>query len=171
MPGALQAGQQMMSVGSGLLGQTAPTTATNPYATGILDDLQRRQQSLIDKSLLGIQGNAVGYGGLGGSRQGIAQANAISQGADNFTGQAANFMGGLYNQDQNRLRQDWTLGSGLMSQGLNTQWSPIQSATQTYSPFSGMGTTTQTQSSGGGWQGAVGGALSGASLGRQMGWW
>jgi hypothetical protein len=113
----------------------------------------------------------VAYGGLGGSRQGVSEGVAAGKAADYLQGNVANLYGNAYNQDQNRLRQDWTIGSGLLNQGLNTQWSPIQQASQTYSPFSGMGTTTNTTQSGGGWQGAVGGALSGASLGRSLGWW
>jgi hypothetical protein len=171
LPWTRSAGADMVSLGMGLLKQKEPTTATNPYATGILSDMQRRNGELIDQRLQGIAGNSVGVGGLGGSRQGIAQANAISQGADNFAGQGLNFMGGLYNADQNRLRQDWTLGAGMVGQGFDTQFKPLQNAAQIYSPFNGFGTTTNNQNTGGGWQGGVGGALAGASMGRQMGWW
>lgn len=171
LPQAQTAGNQMLSVGSGLLGQTAPTTATNPYATGILDDMQRRYGELIDARLQGIRGNAMSVGGLGGSRQAIAEANAISQGADDFAGQGFNFMGGLYNGDQNRLLQQQTLGAGLMGQGLDTQFSPLKNAVSVYSPFAGNGTTTQNAQSGGGWQGALGGALGAAQFSKNMGWW
>jgi hypothetical protein len=171
MPSAYGAGSEMMAKGSGLLGQTAPNTATNPFATGILNDMQRRHGEVIDQRLQGISGNAVSVGGLGGSRQGVAQGQAISQGADNFAGQGFNFMGGLYNADQNRLRQDWTIGSGLMNQGLNTQFQPLQNASQIYSPYSGFGTTTNNQNNGGGWMGAAGGALGAAQMGKNLGWW
>lgn len=201
MPGAVQQGQQMTQAGQGLLsapvagngmGQiqlNSPDTATNPYATGILDDLQRRQNEVIAQNLAGVQGNFVGAGGLGGSRQGIAQAQAISQGADNFTGQAANFMGGLYNQDQNRALQQYGMdqgfygqqrgqdlaqvgiGAGLVQQGQQAPWLPIQNAADVYGQFSPFGNRTTSQESGGGWQGALGGALAGASMGRQFGWW
>jgi hypothetical protein len=171
LPQAQTAGNQMLSVGSGLLGQTAPTTATNPYSTGIMDDMQRRYGELIDQRLQGIRGNAVGVGGLGGSRQAIAESQAISQGADNFAGQGFNFMGGLYNQDQNRLLQQQTLGAGLMGQGLDTQFAPLKNTAGVYSPLAQNGTATQTAQQGGGWQGALGGAMSAAALGKQMGWW
>jgi hypothetical protein len=171
LPQAQTAGNQMLSVGSGLLGQTAPTTATNPYSTGIMDDMQRRYGELIDQRLQGIRGNAIGVGGLGGSRQAIAESQAISQGADNFAGQGFNFMGGLYNQDQNRLLQQQTLGAGLMGQGLDTQFAPLKNTAGVYSPFAQNGTATQTAQQGGGWQGALGGAMSAAALGKQMGWW
>jgi hypothetical protein len=171
MPAAYQAGGQMISKGSGLLGQTAPDTATNPYATGILSDMQRRYGDLIGQQLNNVKGNSVAVGGLGGSRQGVAEAQAITQGADNFAGQGFNFMGGLYNQDQNRLRQDWTLGAGLMGQGLDTQFRPLQNAANIYAPFNGFGSTTNSTQQGGGWQGALGGALGAAQFGQNMGWW
>jgi hypothetical protein len=63
------------------------------------------------------------------------------------------------------------LGGSLVQQGLNTQWLPIQNATNAYAPFSGMGSTTNSTQSGGGWQGAVGGGLGVLGLGSQMGWW
>lgn len=171
LPAAYQSGNQMISKGSGLLAQTAPDTATNPYATGILNDMQRRNGEFVDQRLQGIAGNSVGVGGLGGSRQGVAQAQAISQGADNFAGQGFNFMGGLYNADQNRLRQDWTLGAGLMGQGLDTQFKPLQNTANIYQPFTGFGSTTNSTQQGGGWQGALGGALGAAQFGQNMGWW
>jgi hypothetical protein len=171
LPQAIAAGGQMMGKGSDLLGQTAPTTATNPYLASIADDMQRRTMEMLGQNNTAIQGNAVGMGGLGGSRQGVAQGIAAGQATDNLQGNLAALYGSAYNQDQNRLRQDWTIGSGLMNQGLQTPWQPIQNTSNTYAPFTGYGTTTNSQESGGGWQGALGGALTGASLGRQMGWW
>ena len=63
------------------------------------------------------------------------------------------------------------LGASLWNMGLNAPWQPIQNATGTFAPFTGNGTTTTNINAGGGWQGAVGGALAGASLGKQMNWW
>jgi hypothetical protein len=171
MPAAMQAGGQMLGMGSGLLGQTAPTTATNPYLSSIADDMQRRTQEMLGKNNQQIAGNAIGVGGLGGSRQGVAQGIAAGQAADNLQGNLASLYGGAYNQDQNRLRQDWTLGAGLMNQGLQTPWQPIQNTSQTYAPFTGFGTTTNSQESGGGWMGGLGGALGAAQFGKNMGWW
>jgi hypothetical protein len=165
------AGGQLMSKGSGLLGQTAPTTATNPYLSGVADDMQRRTAELLGQNNLAIQGNFVGTGGLGGSRQGVAQGIAAGKAADYLQGNLAGLYGNAYNQDQSRLRQDWTIGSGLMNQGLNAPFIPAQNAANIYAPFAGMGTTTNNTQTGGGWQGAAGGALAGASFGRSMGWW
>jgi hypothetical protein len=167
----MQAGQQMMSVGSGLLGQTAPTTATNPYLSSITDDMQRRTQDLLSQNNNAIRGNAVAYGGLGGSRQGVSEGLAASKAADSLQGNIANLYGQAYQGDQNRLLQQQTLGAGLLSQGLNTQYQPLKNTADLYSPFSGFGTTSQNQSSGGGWGGALGGALGAAQFGKNMGWW
>lgn len=201
-PAAAQAGQSMMNVGTGLLNQPVagngvgqiqlanPTTASNPYATGILDDLQRRSNQMIGQNLQGIRGNHVMGGSLGGSRQGIAESQAITHGTDNFTGQAANLMGGLYNADMNRSLQKYGMdqgfysqqrgqdlgqvsaGAGLLSTGLDAGWQPLKNAASIYSGFSPFGTkTTTSDDGGGGWQGILGGALSGAALGGKLGWW
>lgn len=170
LPQAQAAGQQMMSVGSGLLGQTAPTTAQNPYLTGIADDMQRRTQELLGQNNLAIQGDFVGAGGLGGSRQGIAQAGAAGKAADSLQGQIAGLYGGAYQGDMNRLLQGQTLGAGLLSQGLSTGWSPIKDAASVYQPFTGMGSTTENVNQGSGWQGALGGALGAAQLAKNFGW-
>lgn len=171
MPAAQAAGDQLLAKGQGLLGRTAPETAQNPYLKSIADDMQRRTMDLLTQNNLAIQGNAVGVGGLGGSRQGVAQGVGASRAADSLQGQVAGLYGNAYETDQNRLRQDWTLGSGMVNQGLNAPFQPLQNTADIFAPFSGFGTTTNNQSSGGGWQGGVGGALAGASMGRQMGWW
>jgi hypothetical protein len=101
----------------------------------------------------------------------VAQGVAAGRAADSLQGQVANLYGGAYETDQNRLRQDWTLGSGMLNQGLNMPFQPLQNTANIYQPFTGYGTTTNNAQSGGGWQSAVGGALAGASMGRQMGWW
>jgi hypothetical protein len=116
----------MMTVGSGLLGQTAPTTATNPYLSGVANDMQRRTSEMLGQNNLQIQGNFVGTGGLGGSRQGVAQGVAAGKAADSLQGQVANLYGTAYAGDQNRLLQQQTLGAGLLSQGLDTQFQPLK---------------------------------------------
>jgi hypothetical protein len=170
LPQAQAAGQQMMSVGSGLLGQTAPTTAQNPYLKSVMDDIQRRSQEMLGANNAAIQGNFVGSGGLGGSRQGIAQGTAAAKAADYMAGQGANLYANAYNGDMNRLLQGQTLGAGLLSQGLSTGWAPIQSAASVYQPFTGMGSTTENVNQGAGWQGALGGALGAAQLAKNFGW-
>lgn len=169
MPSAYAAGGQMLSKGSELLGKSVPTV--NPHMVGVADDMSRRTQELLGQNNLAIQGNSVASGGLGGSRQGIAQGTAASKAADYLQGNLANLNFSQFNADQNRLLQQQTLGAGLMSQGLNTQFQPLQNAAQTYSPFTGFGQTTNSSTQGGGWQGALGGALGAAQFGSNAGWW
>lgn len=200
-PQAQAAGQQMMMAGQGLLsapiagngvGQITlqnPTTAQNPYLSSLADDMQRRTQELLAQNNLDIQGQFAGGPGLGGSRQGIAQGVAAGKAADYLSGNLASLYGNAWNSDANRALQKYGqdqgfytsqrgqdltgagIGGGLLSDGLNAQWSPMLNASRTFSPFTGFGNTTNSSESGGGWQGALGGALSGAAMGRQMGWW
>ena len=46
----------------------------------------------------------------------------------------------------------------------------MNSANNIYGNYTGFGNTTNSSQSGGGWQGGLGGALTGAVLGKQMGW-
>lgn len=207
MPVAQAAGSQMIGQGQGLLGAPVagngvgkvtldtPTTASNPYLTGAMNDIQRRTQEMLDANNLSIQGNAVGVGGLGGSRQGVAQGIGAGKAADYLAGQGANMYLQAYNADQNRSLQKYGqdqsfygqqrgqdlaqvgVGSGLVGQGLDTQFSPIKNTAQTFAPFTGFGTATQTGQQGGGALGALGGALGTAQLFKALGgssggsWW
>lgn len=85
---------------------------------------------------------------------------------------------GKYTADQNfygnQRGQDIAaagLGAGLVDQGLNTPWKPLQNTAGVFSPFTGYGTTTSNTQQGDGWQGALGGALGMAQFGKNMGWW
>lgn len=199
MPAAQQAGQQLTTAGAGLLGApiagngvgqvklNAPTTATNPYLAGMADDMQRRTQQLLQQNNLDIQGNAVGVGGLGGSRQGVAQGIGAGRAADTLQGQLAGLYGQSYNNDQNRALQQYgqdqsfygqqrgqdltgaSIGAGMLSQGVSMPFAPLKDAANIYQPFTGFGTTTGIQSAGGGALGALGGALGGAQLANNLG--
>jgi hypothetical protein len=162
---------------------------SNPYYSSLADDITRRTQQSLGQSLNGIRGNAVGVGGLGGSRQGVAEGQAISGAMDNLSGQLGAMGSGMWNADQNRDLQRYQgdqsfytaqrgqdyqgigLGADLMSRGLQTQWAPLQNANNIYGNYSGMGQTTNSSQQGGGWGGAVGGALGAGNFARQMGWW
>jgi hypothetical protein len=170
-PQAKAVAQQLLAAGGGLLGQTAPTTATNPYLKGIADDLQKRTSDMLGQNNLDIRGRTIATGGLGGSRQGVAEGVAAGRAADFLQGNLANLYGQAYNQDMNRVLQQQTLGAGMLGQGLNASWAPARNAADVYAPFTGFGTTTNNAQSGGGWQGMLGGALTGASMGRSLGWW
>jgi hypothetical protein len=201
-PGARAMGAQMTNLGGDLLRRgvygngfesvklDAPTTATNPYLSGVADDMQRRTQEMLGANNLAIQGNSVASGGLGGSRQGVAQGIAAGKAADYLQGNLAGLYSGAYNADQNRALQKYgqdqsfygqqrgqdlaqvSTGAGLLSGGLDAQWQPLKNANSVYGTYSPFGSkTTSTPDSGGGAQGLIGGALAGASFGKQMGWW
>ena len=110
-----------------------PTTNTNPYsgaslgfgqgpsnpylasqASGIAQTATRNLQNNI---LPGIDGGAVAAGGYGGSRQGIAQGNAIGQTNQDITNATSNLYSNAYGQDQN-----YNLGmGGLANQAQSNQ--------------------------------------------------
>lgn len=77
----------------------------------------------------------------------------------------------FYGQQRGQDMQGVAMGSGLINQGLNTQWQPMQNAADIYSKFAGNGTTTTGGQSGGGWLGALGGAGAMYQFGAGNGWW
>jgi hypothetical protein len=175
-------------------------SGSNPYQSGVADDMQRRVTEMLGQSFAGIRGNAVGTGGIGGSREGVAQGIAGQGAADSLAGQLAGMNSQNWNASQNRglqqygMDQNYNLGNqgqqlsfyntqrgldqtgydlGLKALGLSQSgaWAPVQGMTGAVSPYTGNGTTTVNTSSGGGAAGTIGGIGSGMVLGRQMGWW
>lgn len=181
-------GQPAPARNTGNMGGSVPFTP-NPWAASMGNDIQRRSNQALQEGLAGIRSNFVGSGGLGGDRQGIAEGVAIRGSMDNLQGNLANLFGGLYESDQNRGvttrgqdmgfytqqrgqdLQSIGLGADLFSRGMQGEWMPIQNAAQAYSPFTGFGSTTNNSNQGGGWQGAVGGALGAGQYAKNMGWW
>lgn len=219
----------------------------NGYLSAMADEIGRRTQQGLGQAFNGIRSNSIGVGGLGGTRQGVAEAGATGQAMDSLQGNLANLFGGQYNADANRglqrygmdqsnetqrygintndatqrysignqyklgmgglanqrygMNQQYALGQGgldnqrygmdqnfytqqrgqdltqmgmgadLYSKGMNGEWNPMQNASNLYSPYSGMSGTTNNNTGGGGWQGALGGAITGATMGRSLGWW
>ncbi len=108
---------------------TAPTPAPssggmqNPYLNSMANDIQRRSGEALGQGLQGIRSHSVGVGGMGGSRQGVAEGAAISGANDNMVGQLAGMYGTAWNGDQNRevqrygIDQQTALGwGGLQNQ-------------------------------------------------------
>jgi len=77
----------------------------NPYLNSMADDIARRSNLGLGQALQGIQGRAIGVGGLGGSRQGVAQGQAIGLANDTLTGNLANLYGNSWNAGENRNLQ------------------------------------------------------------------
>ena len=100
--------------------------ATNPYDTGNLGMgsapsnpylgaqagaiANTATRNLQNNVLPGIDSGAMAAGGYGGSRQGIAQANAIGQTNQDITNSTANLYGNAYAQDQS-----YNLGMGSLA--------------------------------------------------------
>ena len=84
---------------------------SNPYlqnqANGIAQTATRNLQNNI---LPGINSGAVASGGYGGSRQGVAEGNAIGQTNQDITNATSNLYSNAYAQDQN-----YNLGMGSLS--------------------------------------------------------
>lgn len=168
----------------------------NPWMGGMADDIGRRTNDMLGKNLAGIQGQFVGMGGLGGDRWRIAQGEAIGRATDSYQGNLANLYGGMWNNDQNRQLQYrgqdlsryqgdqsfWTQqrGQDLQAQdqgfrfllgGLQAPWIPQQNTSGIYNHYTGFGSGTNSSEQGGGWQGAIGGALGGAQFAKNLGWY
>lgn len=172
-------------------GTPAPTTGGgNPYLSGAADDITRRFGQLQSQGLQAVRSNAIGNLGLGGSRQGIAEANVINTGTDNLAGQLTGMYGQDWNNSQNRELQRYGmdqgfytaqrgqdlaqigLGSQLDTQALQNQWYPLQQYAGIIGNLSGQNTsTTNSSQTGGGAAGAIGGLLGSTQLGRNLGWW
>jgi hypothetical protein len=200
IPTAQQQSAQMATTGSGLLNQPiagngvgqvqmqSPTTAQNPYLSGLADDMQRRTQELLAQANLQTQSNYVGQG-MGNTRQGVAQGVSAGKAADSLQGQLAGLYGNAWNADANRSLQKYQsdlgfydsqrrtdlagaqTGSGLLSQSQSQLWQPMQAASDLYRPYTALPSASGSGSSSNNWQSIAGGLLSGASLAGKLGWW
>lgn len=85
------------------------TTLNNPQIKGMVRDIRNQTNDFLGDALMGIQGNSVASGGLGGSRQGVAQGTAIGKAADFLSGNIANTLGGMWENQANRNMQQYGL--------------------------------------------------------------
>lgn len=193
---------------------------TNPYLMQIAEGMQTQANNNLQRNILpGIRGTSVATGGVGGSRQGIAEGIAVG---DTQAG-LSNALGGLFGNDwqgsQNRalqqygMDQNFSLGNrgldnqrygiegqqnlGNQGQWMNfynqnrqldqtgaltgaqiynlagqSDWMGLNNASNIFNTTAGNNVTqTDSGNKGGGWQGALGGALGTAQLGKNFGWW
>lgn len=91
--------------------------AKNPYVSGMAQAAAADAMAGLQPELAGIRGGAVQSGGYGGSRQGIAEGQALAGAADAATRAAAGIYGDAYSQGL--AHQQATLGQtgGLMQAG------------------------------------------------------
>lgn len=167
--------------------------AFNPNMQGQIDYLRQQSDFALGQNLNGIRSNAVGVGGLGGTRQGVAQGIATGLANQGYTGAVSNMLGQDWTNQQNRDLQNrgldvqmrgqdigWqnqtnqyglqrdALDSQLVTNGINQSWAPIINAGNLYSQLGG-GSVTNSTNTGGGLQGLLGGALGGAQLAKAWG--
>lgn len=188
-------------------GGAGSTYQSNPWMTSVADDMQRRTMQGLGEGFNMIRSNSAGVGGLGGSRQGVAEG-VMGRGAfDSLQGNLAGLFGSDWTNSQNRnltrygMDQNYSLGLGGldnqrygMDQNFYTQqrgqdqsqlalganlynlgqqggWGGLNNAGSIYGGVAGNNTTLNVNGQRGGAQGLLGGAITGASLGKQFGWW
>lgn len=76
----------------------------------------------------------------------------------------------LYQGQRGQDLAQYGVGSGLVTQGLQTQWLPQMNAADIYGKFSDFGSGTSSSSQGGGWMGGLGGVMGGLQFAQNMGW-
>ena len=97
--------------------------ATNPALQGAIDTSNRSVTNWLETSALpAVRDSSIASGYYGGSRQGVAQANAINEGAAMARDNANNIILGNYNTE----RQNQLNSAQLLSQGVGLQQMPLQ---------------------------------------------
>jgi hypothetical protein len=173
---------------SGMAGYGTGSTGANPYLTDITNSLDATRKFALEGDLGRIRGSSNMAGQTGSLKQGALEGTAIGLSNQGYSGAVANLLGTDWTNQQNRNLQNDAqrnsfnlgnrqldqsgarLGADLFTGGMNGEWSPLNNASSIYGNYTGYGTTTNNQSSGGGWQGALGGLLGGANFANQMGW-
>jgi hypothetical protein len=113
----------MPAPGGGGGGGMPGFSGINPHLLGMAGDITNRTGEMLSQQLGGIQSQASGVGGIGGSRQGVAEGLAIGKGADYLSGQLSNLFGQDWSQYQNRelsryqADQGYDLGMGNLALG------------------------------------------------------
>lgn len=101
----------------------APDVANNPYVNAQADVIQNRMnRNLTEQQLPMIRGGAVASGQLGGSRQGIAEGQAIGR-TNEATGDA---LAQLYGDAYSSGLEQQARGVGLMPQSMSATMQPYQ---------------------------------------------
>lgn len=105
---------------------------SNPYLGGMASEIQRRSDQSLGRGLNGIRSQYSGVGGLGGSRQGVAEGLAIQGSQDSLQGNLTNLYGSDWTNQQNRnlqqqgLDNSYNLGMGNLALGnRNTDLSAV----------------------------------------------
>jgi hypothetical protein len=93
----------------------------NPYLNSMAGNLARTATNTLQRQVLpGIRGQAVAAGGVGGSRQGVAEGLAVGGTMDALGGALTNLYGNAYGQDQQYDLANQRIG--LDTYNSNQQW-------------------------------------------------
>jgi hypothetical protein len=150
------------AIGAGGYGGSRQAVAQAGALAQSNDNLTGQIANLLGGDWTNEQGRQVQRYGIDKSYDlGMTNAN------NNFTLGQGQLQLGNRNTDLSQTQ----LGANLLNMGTQMPWTGINNANGIYSGYSGMGNTTQSSQQGGGWQGLLGGLLSGATLGQNMGWW
>lgn len=105
--------------------------------------------------------------------------NSQNRGLQRYQGDQNAFLGnqgqmlGFYNAQRGLDQSGAALGGSLYNLAGQQDWFGLNNGSNIFNQTAGNGTTTQNNSSqtGGGWQGALGGALGAGQFARNAGWW
>jgi hypothetical protein len=111
-PGVQNGGQSASLPGYGMGSNPFQGAQANAMQTAAMDQFRQYQNQ--------IAGNSVSTGGLGGSRQGVAEAGAFNDIQKNLYGALGNMYSNNWNQDQNRDLQN--RGMDIQMRGQDIGW-------------------------------------------------
>lgn len=103
------------------IANTAPAQQglDNPYIDWLANSLRQSSGDYLGQQLAGIRSNAVGVGGVGGARQGLAEGQAIGQNAMGLNNTLANLYSGQFNTDRNYGLQNDALDLNVYNSNQN----------------------------------------------------
>jgi hypothetical protein len=165
---------------------------SNPYVQKQADAITNQFSNNLTRNVLPqIGSDAQMAGGYGGSRQGVAQGNAVQGSAQALGNSLSSLYGNAYGMDQNFYSQQraqdqngaalganmfgqgnagyLSQGQGLYGLGQTQQqapWQTIGNATNNLSPYTGLGSTQLNTQNGSLAGNIAGGALAGGQLQR-----
>jgi hypothetical protein len=97
----------------------APDAANNPYVSGMADTIeQRMNQNLLENQLPAVGHGAVGAGQYGGSRHGIAEAQAIERTNQAYGDALAQLYGGAYEAGLEQQAKGMAFAPGAIQMGM-----------------------------------------------------
>lgn len=85
----------------------------NPGVDQALETLQRKIGTMRDQGLQSVRSNSIGVGGLGGSRQGVAEGAVIKGANDSYADAAGQLLYSDYTDSQNRALQKYQADQGF----------------------------------------------------------